>query len=161
MSRIVIIADARLGHVWSSALARDGHDVVCVSDSLSFQSLFEGDSYEIVIIDIDRPDWGETMLIPQVRAAWPDSKIVAVVANYDFRNSAVYQMGLWTPDQVLLKPLAIRLLCTTVSFLWAQIRSQEIREIVTGGFFGDNPIAKAPKLASIASDPEDEHRLDY
>lgn len=130
MSNVAIVADPGLSSTWATALSADGHVVHTFADSLGAQELFSHDSFDILIIDIENADFGETMLIPQARASWPDCKIIAIVSSYTFRSSAVYQMGLWTPDQLLLKPINTRLLLATVSFLWAQIRSREIRSVI-------------------------------
>ncbi|MEM7744896.1 MAG: hypothetical protein AAF409_14405 [Pseudomonadota bacterium] len=130
MSRIVIIADPQLAAPWAESLTRDGHAVLTIEGGIGVQTLFDEDPFEIVIVEIDKPDAGESMLVPQVRATWPNCKVIAVVTDFGFRRSAVFEMGLWTPDQVLIKPLAPRLLRATVSFLSAQIRSKELREFV-------------------------------
>lgn len=130
MTNIAIVAEPGLSSTWATALSADGHVVQTFADSLGAQELFSQERFDILIIDIENADFGETMLIPQVRASWPDCKIIAIVSSYMFRSSAVYQMGLWTPDQLLLKPISTRLLLATTSFLWAQIRSQEIRSTI-------------------------------
>lgn len=130
MSLIAVIADPLLSMPWADELRSDGHVVQCHWGSDAAENLFAGECPEIVVIDIENPEWAETMLIPQCQAKWPDSKVIAVVSGYDFRNSAVYEMGLWEPDQLLLKPLAPRLLAATVTFLWAQMRSAEIKQLV-------------------------------
>lgn len=127
MSLIAVIADPALSVPWAQELEADGHDVECHWGPTSAETLFSGATPEIVIIDIGHPEWPESLLIPQTRAKWPDSKVIAVVSSYAFRTSAVYEMGLWKPDQLLMKPLAPRLLAATVTFLWAQLRSDEIK----------------------------------
>ena len=47
------------------------------------------------------------MLIPQVRAKWPDCRIIVTVNDYSFSASQFYRMGLWAPDDMLLKPFAL------------------------------------------------------
>ena len=130
MSKIAIIADPTLSTTWARTLRADGHDVDVIEHSFDYQELLSGDPRDIVIFDVANPNFGETMLIPQVRAAWPDCKTIAVVSSYTFRSSAIYEMGLWSPDQLLIKPVNVRLLSATVAFLWAQIRTAEIKQIV-------------------------------
>ena len=148
MSLIAVIADPSTAEPWALELQADGHDVECHSGPDSAERLFAGACPEIVVIDIENPEWSESMLISQTRAKWPDCKIVAVVSSYAFRNSAVFEMGLWQPDQLLLKPLAPRLLSATVTFLWAQLRSEEIRQLVheTRFLLPGETEAKAPEL---------------
>lgn len=131
MASILIVGDARTNSLWREILLREGHEVESCENSIDFQSRFAADPVDIFIVDVTHADWGEAMLIPQVHAAWPKCKILAISSSYAFRSSAVYQMGLWTPDQLLIKPVNPRVLCATVAFLWAQIRSAEIRTMVT------------------------------
>lgn len=130
MASILIVGDARSNSTWCEVLRLEGHAVEACENSIEFQSRFASDPVDIFIVDVTHADWGEAMLIPQIRAAWPDCRIVAIASSYAFRSSAVYQMGLWTPDQLLIKPVNLRVLCATVSFLWAQIRSAAIRSAV-------------------------------
>lgn len=130
MASTLIIGNTATTESWSIALAREGHDVETCSGTLEFQERFSGSAVDIFIVDVTHADWGEAMLIPQARATWPDCKIIAVASNYEFRSSAVYQMGLWTPDQLLIKPLNPRVLTATVAFLWAQIRTDRIKRLI-------------------------------
>lgn len=127
MASILIVGDARANAIWCDVLRLDDHTVELCENSIEFQSRFASDPVDIFIVDVTHADWGEAMLIPQIRAAWPNCKIMAIASDYAFRSSAVYQMGLWTPDQLLIKPVNPRVMCATVAFLWAQIRSARIR----------------------------------
>lgn len=130
MAEVLIIGDSRTTEQWSVLLVRAGHTVETVYNAMDMQERFAGAGMDIVIIDISNADWGEAMLIPQARATWPGCRIIAVASSYAFRSSAVYQMGLWTPDQLLIKPVLSRILKATVAFLWAQIRSERLRASV-------------------------------
>ncbi|MEM7057451.1 MAG: hypothetical protein AAF557_07675 [Pseudomonadota bacterium] len=149
MASILIVGDARTNSSWCEVLHREGHSVECCENAIEFQSRFASDPVDIFIVDVTHADWGEAMLVPQVRAAWPDCKIMAISSNYAFRSSAVYQMGLWTPDQLLIKPINPRVLCATVSFLWAQIRSTKIRTMVS-----EQPLSSQRAEGSIDGDAE-------
>ncbi len=116
MASILIVGDARANSLWCDILHREGHTVESCENSVNFQSRFASDPVDIFIVDVTHADWGEAMLIPQVQAAWPKCKILAISSSYAFRSSAVYQMGLWTPDQLLIKPVNPRVLCATVAF---------------------------------------------
>lgn len=130
MSRIAVIASLNVGAVWARELEGDGRHVEVFTGYCSAEELFSGPARDIVIVDIENPEWPESLLIPQTRAIWPDCRTIAVVSNYAFRTSAVYEMGLWQPDQVLMKPLATRILSATVNFLWAQQRTVELQRVV-------------------------------
>lgn len=139
MSLISVIAEPSLAMPWAKELEADGHVIQCHWGPTSAETLFAGESPEIVIVDIEHPEWPESLLIPQSRATWPACKVIAVVSSYAFRTSAVYEMGLWKPDQLLLKPLAPRLLSATVTFLWAQLRTEEIKRMVNAHPFTLEP----------------------
>lgn len=158
MSLIAVIANPSTAMPWSQELEADGHKVACHWGPDSSEALFSGDAPEIVVVDIENPEWSESMLIPQSRAKWPDCKVIAVVSSYEFRCSAVYEMGLWKPDQLLLKPLAPRLLAATVTFLWAQLRSEELRQLVrqTPFMLPSNLIAADKPVLLPEPDWEDE-----
>jgi DNA-binding response OmpR family regulator len=98
---------------------------------LDFSEMAQGLNIDIMVVDVANPDSGEAMPIPHARAAWPQCKILAITSGYAFRSSAFYQMGLWSPDQLLLKPINLRILTATVSFLWAQVRTERIRRMIT------------------------------
>lgn len=147
MSNLAIVANPGLASSWAEILCIDGHKVDTFTSLMETQDLFSHDHFDILIMDVENPDFGETMLIPQTRAKWPACKIVAVVSSYTFRTSAVYEMGLWSPDQLLLKPLESRLLLATVSFLWAQVRSQEIRTAMES-------VKRSPAGLPIEAPPE-------
>jgi len=40
-----------------------------------------------------------------------------VVADHSYRASAIYQMGLWSPDELLVKPMSLNVLSATVTLL--------------------------------------------
>lgn len=155
MSSIAVIANLNVGEVWARELEGDGRRIEIFTGYRSAEELFSGPARDIVIIDIENPEWPESLLIPQTRAIWPDCRIIAVVSNYAFRKSAVYEMGLWQPDQVLMKPLATRILSATVNFLWAQQRTAELQKVVSDlhGKAGTTP-KRPPGLPSDTETPE-------
>lgn len=126
MSHVVIVADPGVAAVWADALCRDHHVVQTCGRLASFDDLFGQHPAEILIIDVENPDWSEVMLMPQAREAWPLCKVVVATADLAFRQSAIYQMGLWDPDKVLMKPVSIRLLVATIALASAELRSTEI-----------------------------------
>ena len=157
MCKIAIVADPSLSTGWARILSADGHTVDTFDDPWEYQNQLSNEERDIVILDVTNPNFGETMLIPQTKSAWPNCRTIAVVSSYTFRSSAIYEMGLWTPDQLLIKPVDPRLLTATVSFLWAQIRSDEIREIVRevreeGGELGQDRGAVRLPVGSSSGD---------
>lgn len=130
MAAILVVGETRMNRSWAEVLERDGHSVETSENALTFQDRFAGDPVDVFIVDVTHADWGEAMLIPQARAAWPKCRIIAVASTYAFRSSAVFQMGLWTPDQLLIKPVNPRVLSATVAFLWAQLKTMQIREAI-------------------------------
>ena len=158
MSKISIIADSNLASTWAMILCAEGHVVDTYPHSLDHDDFIACEAPDIVILDVTNPDFGETMLIPHAKAAWPDCKIVAVVSNYTFRASAIYSMGLWTPDQLLIKPVDRRLLVATISFLWAQIRSKQIKDMVKNTRIASFPLHSEQRAAL---DRLAEHREEF
>lgn len=130
MASILLIGEAASVSNWVDCLEGEGHRVETVSHSVSVRERFSGEEVDILIIDVLHPDHGEAMLIPQARAAWPHCKTIAITSNYSFRTSAIFEMGLWSPDQLLIKPVNLRILTATVAFLAAQRRTDDLmREI--------------------------------
>jgi len=128
MATTLIVGESRIATGWAMALEGDGHVVETNADSFGFQERFAGEAVDVFIVDITCPDGGEAMLIPQARAIWPGCRTIAITPNYAFRSSAVYKMGLWSPDQLLIKPVGTRVLCATVAFLWAQVQTERIKK---------------------------------
>lgn len=133
MASILIIGDGAAVPTWVSALRQQDHSVETLSNAMELPAALEDwyDPIDIIIVDVANPDSGEAMPIAQAQSLWPGCKIIAITSGYSFRGSAFFQMGLWSPDQLLLKPINLRILCATVAFLWAQIRTKRLRTIIT------------------------------
>ncbi len=133
MASILIIGDSAAVPTWVSALRQQDHSVETLSNAMELPAALEDwyDPIDIIIVDVANPDSGEAMPIAQAQSLWPGCKIIAITSGYSFRGSAFFQMGLWSPDQLLLKPINLRILCATVAFLWAQIRTKRLRTIIT------------------------------
>lgn len=127
MATIAIIGAPMPAMQWVADLTRLGHDVVRFEDTMLFMEQFAERPLDILILDVARPDQGEALMISQARAQWPDCRVLAITSGYTFRSSAVFQMGLWKPDHLLLHPVGERMLSATVAFLWAQQRNESIR----------------------------------
>ena len=107
MSRILLVGDdAPLLHSHSRALGDAGHRVELAPDVFRARDRLSGDACDLVVIDIRSPDGGLGLLIEQARAAWTDCRVVALVHRADIHRSKVHQMGLWTPDLVLVLPIS-------------------------------------------------------
>lgn len=157
MAAVLIVGDSRSVYGWSDALEHEGHSVETCDHSLHVHDRFQGDPVDIFICDVTHADWGEAMLIPQTRATWPECRIIAVASSFSFRSSAVFRMGLWTPDQLLIKPVNTRVLCATVSLLWAQIRTKAIREFITNvPLFGTLAGSEERQQNKVLDEPEGE-----
>lgn len=127
MSSILCFGSSGAVAIWDRTLRHEGHDVERVDTLQGVQERFSGDVVDILIIDMSNADTGEALLIPQARAAWPGCKVIVATSSYAFRTSEFYRMGLWSPDQLMLRPVNLRVLTATVNFLAAQIRSEEIK----------------------------------
>ena len=115
MSRILLVGDdAALVHSHTRALGDAGHRVELAPDVFPARDRLSGDACDVVVIDVRSPDGGLGLLIEQARAAWPDCTIVALVQRADVQRSKVHQMGLWTPDLVLVLPVSGAELARTI-----------------------------------------------
>ncbi len=131
MASILIIGDDAPIPSWVETL-RDEHQVETLTSVVDLPpgKSVTDHSVDIIIVVVSNPDTGDAMPIANARSLWPGCKVIAVTSGYTFRTSAFFRMGLWSPDQLLLKPVNLRILRATVNFLWAQVRTEQIREIV-------------------------------
>lgn len=107
MFRILIVGDdAPLVHSYARSLDDAGHRVELAPDVLRARDRLSGEPCEVVVIDVGSPDGGLGLLIEQARAAWPGCAVVALVRRTDIDRSKVHQMGLWTPDEMLVLPVS-------------------------------------------------------
>jgi DNA-binding NtrC family response regulator len=118
MASILIVGDdfpvvqAQAGRLHSG-----GHLVEVAQDIFRARDRLSGEPCDLVIIDVRLPDGGMGLLIEQARAAWPGCAVVALVQRADLRHSKVHEMGLWTPDAVLVHPVSTDDLARTVASL--------------------------------------------
>ena len=125
MARILIIGSEPLTNRWTPLLRRAGHQVEFSQDTLSFQDRFSGDAVDVLIVEITNADHGEAMLMIQARTVWPGCRVVAVPRNRSYRSSALFGMGLWKPDRLLMHPVADDLLLESVQQLWIQTQAEQ------------------------------------
>ena len=129
MAAILIVGCEHETADWVDALREVGHLVEHCADVLSFQDRFCGTPVDVLVIDIANADHGEAMLMVQARAVWRDCRVIAIARDRSYRSSALYSMGLWSPDRLLMTPVNIDLLLESVEQLRAQARvDRMIRE---------------------------------
>lgn len=118
MPSILIVAeDPRLLHAQAGCLDRAGHAVELAPDVFRARDRLSGEPCDIVVIDVRSPDGGMGLLIEQARAAWPGCAVVALVERPDVKKTKVHQMGLWTPDVMLVHPVTEKRLLQAVAEL--------------------------------------------
>ena len=106
MLRVLIVGDdSSLLHMHAGPLDKAGHRVEIAADVFRARERLSGDPCDVVVIDARSPDGGTGLLIEQARAAWGCS-VVALVQRPDLRRTKVHEMGLWTPDAMLVHPVA-------------------------------------------------------
>lgn len=107
MSSILFVSDdAPLVQSHARLLGDAGHAVEIAPDVFCARDRLSGEPCELVVIDVRSPDGGMGLLIEQARAAWPGCAVVALVQRPDVRRTKVHEMGLWTPDAVLVRPVS-------------------------------------------------------
>lgn len=118
MSSILIVAeDPFLLHAQAGWLDRAGHRVEMAPDVFRARDRLSGDPCAMIVIDVRSPDGGMGLLIEQARAAWPSCVVVALVERPDVKKTKVHQMGLWTPDVMLVHPVTEQRLLGAVAEL--------------------------------------------
>lgn len=102
---------------FAAPLRGAGHEVEVTADAFRARERLSGAPCDVVVIDARSPDGGTGLLIEQARAAWPGCAVVALVDRPDLRRTKVHEMGLWTPDAVLVHPVPAEELLGTVQTL--------------------------------------------
>lgn len=134
MSSILIVSeDACLLHAQTGSLERAGHLVELAPDVFRARDRLSGEACEIVVIDVRSPDGGMGLLIEQTRAAWPGCGVIALVERPDLGRTKVHQMGLWTPDVVLVHPIGGERLMRAVTDLADCLEAPASPEAATQG----------------------------
>ena len=122
MATTLIVGADNVTAPWVAALQDAGHGVEHCADVLAFQERFAGDPVDVLAIDIVNADHGEAMLMAQARSVWPDCRVIALPRDRSYRSSAIFGMGLWAPDRLLMQPVSIDVLVQSVQQLDAQSR---------------------------------------
>ena len=120
MGTVSIVGRDRVTSAWERALRQAGHTVEIYRDALAFQDRFSGPPPDVLVVEIVNADQGEAMLMFQARSVWNECRVMAVPQDQSYRSSAVYAMGLWHPDRVLMQPLSNDLLIGCVRQLQLQ-----------------------------------------
>lgn len=126
MALTLIVGAERVTVPWMEALSSAGHGVEHCTDVLSFQERFGGTPADVLLIDIANADHGEAMLMVQARTVWPDCRVIALPRDRSYRSSAIFRMGLWAPDRLLMQPVDAEVLVRTVEQLRMQARVDRI-----------------------------------
>jgi two-component system chemotaxis response regulator CheY len=118
---LVVEDDAELLQVMTRALQGAGHNVLAASTGEGGLRLFRAEPPDLVVCDIVMPDRDGIELIPEMKAAHPAAKVLAIsgrqmIGSLDVLNLA-RQMG---ADATLGKPFSIEALVTIVGALLSE-----------------------------------------
>lgn len=94
-----------------------GHAVETATNIFRARDRLCGEACDVAVIDVRSPDGGMGLLIEQARAAWPGCRVIALVPPAGFSRSKVHEMGLWTPDSVLVHPIGEAALVSAIADL--------------------------------------------
>ena len=158
MASILIFGTMVVATPWVLALSDAGHRVDTCVDVLAFQDRFEGKPADILIFDIINADHGAAMLMVQARTVWRDSRVIALPRDRSYRTSAIFQMGLWAPDRLLMQPVKADSLTNSVQQLCIQAsaerRIRELREEEREPAIPDLPSVKAREVVLRCGGPQ-------
>lgn len=99
------------------ALSGAGHSVEAFSRLDAARARLSASPAQLMVIAVRSTDGGPGLLVSQCRAAWPDCRVVAIVASDAPARSKISEMGLWEPDLVLTGPVAAQTLIDAVTRL--------------------------------------------
>lgn len=117
LSILIVAEDPCLLHAQAGWLDRAGHAVELAPNVFRARDRLSGEPCNVVVIDVRSPDGGMGLLIEQARAAWPGCAVVALVERPDVKKTKVHEMGLWTPDVMLVHPVTEKRLLRAVAEL--------------------------------------------
>ena len=120
MTECLVVAQGIVGRDWARALRKSGIETRLERDADCVSDLFTTAAIDIVVLDMSGEGAMTASVIPKVRDAWPECRILVVLSGVGFRSDAVYKLGLWRPDQILVAPVPPALLKATVSLLASQ-----------------------------------------
>lgn len=126
MSNVLIVGANAIITGWVNELSVSGHAVDSCTDILTFQDRFVGIPADIMIVDIRNADHGEAMLMAQARSVWPACRVIALPRDRSYRESAIFRMGLWAPDRLLMQPVTMATLRLTIDQLCVQAAAQRL-----------------------------------
>ena len=158
MASILIFGTMVVATPWMLALRDAGHQVDTYADVLAFQDRFDGTPVDILIFDIINADHGAAMLMVQSRTVWRDSRVIALPRDRSYRTSAIFQMGLWAPDRLMLQPVQAESLNSSVQQLCIQAsaerRIRQLRERQLEQTIPDLAVAKAREVVLRCGEPQ-------
>ena len=120
MLKTLIIGRGLAVRDWAEALRASGFDVQAEPDRAALGYWIDNARFELAVIDISSAEGEEGAVIPVLREAWPGCRFIAMVTAHGFNAAGVHRMGVWCPDQVLVKPVAPALLSGTARLLAAR-----------------------------------------
>lgn len=130
MASILIFGSVLATSPWVQALREVGHCVETCVDVLAFQDRFDGAPADILVVEIINADQGAAMLMVQSRTVWRDCRVIALPRDHSYRSSAIFKMGLWAPDRLLMQPVEPESLTRSVQQLCIQARAERrIRQL--------------------------------
>jgi DNA-binding response OmpR family regulator len=118
---LIVEDDAELLQLMSRALQGAGHAVLTAGDGEAGLRLFRAEPPDLVVCDIVMPDKDGIELIPEMKAARPEVKLVAISGRQMI--GALDVLGLarrMGADATLAKPFAMEALQAIVATLLAE-----------------------------------------
>ena len=89
MSTILVVDDEQgIREVLQDVLGDEGHQVVAVEDGFHALEILEGDTVDLVILDVWLPNMGGIDVLKQIRDRWPEIEVV-VISGHANINMAV------------------------------------------------------------------------
>lgn len=140
MASVLIVGCEFVTGEWARALGRAGHSVEECRDTLAFQERFLDAPADILVVEIAHADHGEAMLMAQVRSVWPDCRVIAVSRDRSYQSSAIFDMGLWRPDLLLIQPVQGAQMVESVRRLRVQAQFEQPFDV------GDSPWSRSPEV---------------
>lgn len=105
-------------------LELEGHEVAQESDCAGLKRrLAEGETFAVVLLDIDLPDCDGTTLVPEVRRRQPEAALIAVTAHAVPSELARIEAAGF--DRVITKPIDTRTFAAEVEATVAEVRAAQ------------------------------------
>jgi CheY-like chemotaxis protein len=87
VARILVVDDnAMMRSVLRMSLQRAGHEVALAEDGLQAMKAIDGQSFDLIITDVQMPKMDGLDLVPALRKSLPDIKILVISGRVDGRG---------------------------------------------------------------------------